>query len=78
MDESIFDKVEKKTNVKKEDILKLAKSISGKDLNDERVLRSLIKDVARLANKPVSKEKEEKIINAVKKDKIPKNLNKII
>lgn len=78
MDDSIFDKVEKKTNVKKEDILKLAKSISGKDLNDERVLRSLIKDVARLANKPVSKDKEEKIINAVKKDKIPKNLNKII
>ena len=78
MDDSIFDKVEKKTNVKKEDILKLAKSISGKDLNDERVLCSLIKDVARLANKPVSKEKEEKIINAVKKDKIPKNLNKII
>ncbi len=78
MDDSIFDKVEKKTNVKKEDILKLAKSISGKDLNDERALRSLIKDVARLANKPVSKEKEEKIINAVKKDKIPKNLNKII
>ena len=78
MDDSIFDKVEKKTKVKKEDILKLAKSISGKDLNDERVLRSLIKDVAKLANKPVSKEKEEKIINAVKKDKIPKNLNKII
>ena len=78
MDDSIFDTVEKKTNVKEEDILKLAKSISGKDLNDERVLRSLIKDVARLANKPVSKDKEEKIINAVKKDKIPKNLNKII
>ncbi len=78
MDDSIFDKVEKKTNVKKQDILKLAKSISGKDLNDERVLRSLIKDVAKLANKPVSKEKEEKIINAVKKDKVPKNLNKMI
>lgn len=78
MDDSIFDKVEKKTNVKKQDILKLAKSISGKDLNDERVLRSLIKDVAKLANKPVSKEKEEKIINAVKKDKIPKNINKMI
>ncbi len=78
MDDSIFDKVEKKTNVKKNDILKLAKSLSGKDLNDEKVLRSLIKDVAKLANKPVSKEKEEKIINAVKKDKIPKNINKII
>ena len=78
MDDSIFDKVEKKTNVKKEDILKLAKSISGKDLNDERVLLSLIKYVSKIENKTVSKEKEEKIINAVKKDKIPKNLNKII
>ena len=63
MDDSIFDKVEKKTNVKKEDILKLAKSISGKDLNDERVLRSLIKDVAKLANKPVSKEKSKNTEN---------------
>lgn len=78
MDDSIFDTVEKKTNVKKGDILSLAKSLSGKDLNDEKVLRNLIKDVAKLANKTVSKEKEEKIINAVKKDKIPKNLNKML
>ncbi len=78
MDDSIFDTVEKKTNVKKDDILSLAKSLSGKDLNDEKVLRNLIKDVAKLANKTVSKEKEEKIINAVKKDKIPKNLNKML
>ncbi|MCI6357812.1 MAG: stage VI sporulation protein F [Erysipelotrichaceae bacterium] len=78
MDDSIFDTVEKKTNVKKDDILSLAKSLSGKDLNDEKILRNLIKDVAKLANKTVSKEKEEKIINAVKKDKIPKNLNKML
>ena len=78
MDDSIFDKVEKKTNVKKNDILKLAKSISGKDLNDEKVLRTLIHDVAKLANKPVSREKEDKIINAVKKDKVPKNINKML
>ena len=78
MDDSIFDTVEKKTNVKKDDILSLAKSLSGKDLNDEKILRNLIKDVANLANKTVSKEKEEKIINAVKKDKIPKNLNKML
>ena len=45
MNDSLFDKVEKKTNVKKDDILKLAKKIQGKDLNDEKMLRSLIKDV---------------------------------
>lgn len=76
--DSIFEKVESKTNVKKDDIVKLAKSISGKDLNDERNLRKLIKDVARLAGKEVSKEKEEKIIKAVQKDKIPKDLKNIM
>ena len=76
--DSIFEKVESKTNVKKEDIVRLAKSISGKDLNDEKNLRKLIKDVARLAGKEVSKEKEEKIINAGKKDKIPRDLKNVM
>lgn len=74
MNDSLFDKVEKKTNVKKDDILKLAKKIQGKDLNDEKMLRSLIKDVAKLAGKDVSKEKEDKIIKAVKKIKFRKIL----
>ena len=41
MDEKIFDKVEEKTNVKREDIINLAKSIQGKDMNNERNLRKL-------------------------------------
>ena len=78
MKENIFDRVEKKTKVKKEDILKLAKKISGQDLSDEDNLRTLIKDVAKLSGKEVSKEKEEKIISAVKKDKIPKKMDDLI
>ncbi len=78
MKENIFDRVEKKTKVKKEDILKLAKKISDQDLSDEDNLRTLIKDVAKLAGKEVSKEKEEKIISAVKKDKIPKKMDDLI
>ena len=78
MKENKFDRVEKKTKVKKEDILKLAKKISGQDLSDEDNLRTLIKDVAKLAGKEVSKEKEEKIISAVKKDKIPKKMDDLI
>ena len=74
---SFFDRIEKKTNVKKDDILALAKSIQGKDLKDEDTLRNLIHDVSRLAGKEVSKEKEDKIVEAVKKDKVPKNMNQI-
>lgn len=78
MDEKIFDKVEEKTNIKREDIISLAKSIQGKDMNNERNLRKLIQDVAKLAGKKVSKEKEEKIIKAVKKDQVKDNLNKML
>lgn len=76
MNNNIFDKVEKKTKVKKEDILSLARSIQNKNLKDEDELRKIIKDVAKLAGKEVSKEREEKIIDAIIKDKIPKNLDK--
>ena len=78
MDEKIFDKVEEKTNVKREDIINLAKSIQGKDMNNERNLRKLIQDLAKLAGKTVSKEKEEKIIKAVKKDQVKDGLNTML
>lgn len=78
MDKDIFSKVEAKTKVKKEDIISLAKSIQNKNLKDENELRKIINDVAKLAGKEVSKERENKIIDAIIKDKIPKNLDKTI
>lgn len=74
MNENIFKTVEAKTNVKKEDILNLAKMIQNEDLNKEENLRKLIKDVAVLANKEVSKEKEDKLINAIKNNSNFKDL----
>ena len=41
--DSIFDQLENKTNVRKEDLMKLAKSVSSKDLNDEKNLKKLMK-----------------------------------
>ena len=47
-------------------------------MNNERNLRKLIQDVDKLAGKTVSKEKEEKIIKAVKKDQVKDGLNKML
>lgn len=66
MNEQIFQKIEEKTNIKKDDILKLANSIQNKNLNDEANLRQLIKDVSKMANKEMTKEKEDKLIQAIK------------
>ena len=78
MNDKFFDKVEKKTNVSEDDILELAKSLQNKNLKDKEELKKIIKNVASLAGKEVSKEKEDKIIDAIVKDKIPKNIDKTI
>ena len=76
--DSFFKKIENKTNVSKESILELANKIQKEDLKDENTLRDVIKQVSAMAGKEVSKEKEDKIIEAVINDKIPKDMDKLI
>ncbi len=77
MNNNLFKKVESKTNVKKSDILELAKSIQNKNMSDEKNLRELIQNIAKMAGKDVDKEKEEKIINAVKNNQINDQIKKM-
>ena len=70
MNNNLFNKVEQKTNVKKNDIINLAKSIQNKNMNDENNLRDLIHTIASMAGKDVDKEKEDKIVNAVKNNQV--------
>ncbi len=74
---NFFDNIEKKTNVKQEDIFKLAQSVSNANLKDEKTVRQLIAQVARLANKPVSKEKEDQIVNAIINNNMPMDLGSL-
>ncbi len=76
--DGFFNKVEAKTNVNKETILKLASKLQQNDLKNEKTLREVINELSNLTGKKVSKEKEDKIIQAVKEDKIPKNIDKMI
>lgn len=76
--DNFFKKIEGKTNVSKESILELANKIQKEDLKDEDTLREVIKQVGLMAGKEVSKDKENKIIEAVINDKIPKDIDKLI
>jgi len=77
VNQNFFDKIEKKTNVKKEDIIRLANSVSSANLRDEKTLRKLIADVAKVANVSVSKSKEDKIVNAILNNQIPSDLSQL-
>lgn len=76
--DNLFKRVEDKTNISKNTILDLAKKIQDKNLKDENVLRELIKDVSLVAGKKVTKEQEEKIINTVLEDNVPKDIDNYI
>ena len=74
--DTFFDKVEKKTNVGKETILNLASKLQKADLKNEGTLREVIRELGTMTGKPVSEEKENKIIEAVINDKVPKDIDK--
>lgn len=74
--DSFFNKVEKKTKVGKETILELADKLQKSDLKNENTLREVIQTLGQMTGKEVSKEKEDKIINAVVNDQVPKDIDK--
>ena len=76
--DSFFSRVEKKTNVDTSTILDLAKKLQQNDLKNEGTLREVIQTLSKMTGKDVSKDQEDKIINAVVNDKVPKNIDKLI
>lgn len=76
--DSFFNRVEKKTNVDKGTILDLAKKLQQNDLKNEGTLREVIQTLSNMTGRDVSKDQEDKIINAVINDKVPKDIDKLI
>ena len=75
--DSLFQKIEKKTNINKETIFNLANKLQKNSCKDEKTLREIIQDISHMTGKEVSKEKEDKIIEAILKDQVPNNLDKM-
>lgn len=68
---NFFDNLEKKTNVKQQDIFNLANSVNGANFRDEQTVRNLIQQVSKLANKPVPKEKEDELVKTIVNNNMP-------
>lgn len=75
--DNFFKKVEKKTNVSKDTIMSLAKKLQNSNMKDETVLRDMVQEISAITGKEVSKEKEDKIVNAIVQDNVPKDIDKM-
>ena len=76
-DDKFFKKVENKTKVDKDTIISLATKLQKGNLKDESTLREVISTLSSLTGKNVTKEKEDKIIDTILKDKVPKSVEKM-
>ena len=75
--DEFFQKIENKTNVKKQTILDLAEELNNGNMKNENTLRKVIQTLSNITGKEVSKEREDKIIDTIIKDKVPKNIDKM-
>ena len=65
MDNKFFKSLENKTGVNMNDVFSLANSLQGANFKDEKTVRSVIQRVSQIANKPVSKQMEDKIVKSI-------------
>lgn len=75
--DNFFKRVEKKTNIDKNTIMSLASKIQDSNMKDEKTLREVVQEISKMAGKEVSKEKEDKIVNSIIKDNVPKDIDKM-
>ncbi|MEL3973821.1 stage VI sporulation protein F [Rossellomorea oryzaecorticis] len=68
MNNNFFKNLEQKTGVNMNEVLELANSLQNANFKDEATVRKVIKRVSKIANKPVSKEMEEKIVKSIVND----------
>ena len=76
--DNFFKKVENKTKVDKNTILSLAAKLQAGNMKDEATLKEVISDLSKMTGREVSKEKEQKIIDTIMNDNVPKNLDKFL
>ena len=78
MNENLFKRIEERTNVDKETIISLAIKLQNGNYKDENTLKEIIHELSDITGIEVSEEKENKIINTIVNDKVPKDIEKYI
>jgi len=73
----MFDKIQKNTNIRPEEVYKVADSVKHANFSDEKTVRNLVKQLSQMAGKPLSKEKEDKIVQSIIKNKMPGDVNSL-
>lgn len=78
MNDSLFKRIESKTNVDKDTIVSLARKLQNGNYKDEDTLCEIIDELSLITGKSVSEEKRRKIIDTIVNDKVPNDIEKYV
>jgi uncharacterized protein YpuA (DUF1002 family) len=76
--DKFLNKVSEKTNVSKEDIFSLAHNLQTKDLSKEEDIRDFVGQIAKVTNRDLNDAKMDALVDIIKSNKIPKDIEKMI
>ncbi|WP_188206027.1 stage VI sporulation protein F [Alkalibacillus aidingensis] len=65
--QSIFEHLNKKANISPEEIMQVAQSMQNADFSDEQTVRGLVRRLAKMANRPMSQQKEDHLVDLIVK-----------
>ncbi|WP_010650687.1 stage VI sporulation protein F [Oceanobacillus massiliensis] len=74
---SMFDKIQKNSNINPDDIMKVADKVKNANFSDEKTVRNLVRHLSKMADKPLSKEREDKIVQSIVNNKMPGDLQSL-
>lgn len=72
-----FDKIQQSAGISPSEVYKVADSVKNADFSDEKTVRRLVRQLAKMANKPISREKEDKLVKSITNNKVPGDLNSL-
>ncbi|MFB9972941.1 stage VI sporulation protein F [Allobacillus sp. SKP2-8] len=64
---SIMDHLSKKADISPQEIMQVANAMQQANFSDENTVRNLVRKLGKIANRPVTKEKEDRIVELVTK-----------
>src|SRR5690606_39857332 len=68
IENQFFKIIEKKSGINMNETFELANTLQNATFKDEKTVRMIITRVSKIANKPVSKEMEDKMVESITKD----------
>lgn len=77
LEKDLFEKIKQSTNVNPDDVYRVAESVRHADFSDERTVRNLVQHLAKMANKRISKEKEDQIVQSITKSNMPADMQSL-